>query len=140
MSSPSDFAAQFVELFRISTRLAQEVAEGMGITRTQIGALFRIGELKRLTMSDLKRDLDVTTGAITGLIDRLEDQGLVRRVPSQDDRRVVFLELTPAGHDMNAAIRAAWDRKLTAWIDRLPEHMRGQVSELIGALVAVDEP
>ncbi len=36
---------------------------------------------------------------VTGLVDRMERSGLVRRVPDPDDRRVNIVELTPVGRD-----------------------------------------
>jgi DNA-binding MarR family transcriptional regulator len=45
----------------------------------------------------LCRDLDVSTGAMTNRLDKLEDRGLIRRVPDPDDRRGVLLELTEEG-------------------------------------------
>lgn len=132
----SPFAAHFVELFRISGHLAEEIADELTLTRTQMVVLHRIWDLERCTMSDLKRDLEVTTGAITGLIDRLEGQGLVARRPSQEDRRVVFLELTKEGEKAVGAIRAAWDAKLHAWLARVPEPEREAIQQAIANLVA----
>jgi DNA-binding MarR family transcriptional regulator len=45
----------------------------------------------------LCRDLDVSTGAMTNRLDKLERRGLIRRGPDPQDRRGVLLELTPAG-------------------------------------------
>jgi len=45
----------------------------------------------------LCRDLDVSTGAMTNRLDKLERGGLVRRAPDPQDRRGVLLELTAAG-------------------------------------------
>ncbi len=42
-------------------------------------------------------DLDVSTGAMTNRLDKLEQHGLIQRAPNPEDRRGVLLELTPAG-------------------------------------------
>jgi DNA-binding MarR family transcriptional regulator len=47
--------------------------------------------------SDLCRGISYDAGAMTRMIDRLESKGLIRRNRRQDDRRVVYLELTEAG-------------------------------------------
>lgn len=47
--------------------------------------------------SQLAEATGVTKGTVTGLINGLEGDGLVRRTPARDDRRVSLVELTPAG-------------------------------------------
>ena len=47
----------------------------------------------------LSRDLDVSTGAMTNRLDKLEDRGLIERSPDPDDRRGVLLELTDGGRE-----------------------------------------
>ncbi len=46
---------------------------------------------------DLSTELELSSGAVTNRLDRLERAGLIRRLPDPDDRRGVKLELTPAG-------------------------------------------
>lgn len=50
-----------------------------------------------VTMSELSRMLLVSNGNATTVVDRLEADGFVRRTPSEEDRRTVFVALTPAG-------------------------------------------
>jgi DNA-binding MarR family transcriptional regulator len=50
-----------------------------------------------VTMSELSRMLLVSNGNATAVVDRLEAEGLVRRTPSESDRRTVFVALTPEG-------------------------------------------
>jgi len=50
-----------------------------------------------VNMSELSRMLLVSNGNATTVVDRLEADGLVRRTPSQTDRRTVFVALTPQG-------------------------------------------
>ena len=50
-----------------------------------------------VTMSELSRMLLVSNGNATTVVDRLENDGLVRRTQSDADRRTVFVALTPAG-------------------------------------------
>lgn len=62
-----------------------------------LAALYRRRE--GVTMSELSRMLLVSNGNATAVVDRLEADGLVRRTPSDADRRTVFVALTPAGLD-----------------------------------------
>ncbi|MCV2865869.1 MarR family winged helix-turn-helix transcriptional regulator [Albidovulum sediminicola] len=50
-----------------------------------------------VTMSELSRMLLVSNGNATAVVDRLEAEAMVRRTPSQTDRRTVFVALTEAG-------------------------------------------
>jgi DNA-binding MarR family transcriptional regulator len=57
----------------------------------------------RLSAGQLAEHMGLSSGAMTNRLDRLEEAGLVRRVPDPDDRRGVLVEPTEKGH-------AAWDR------------------------------
>lgn len=48
-------------------------------------------------MSELSEELGVTARNVTALVDALEGEGMVRRVPHATDRRATVIELTPAG-------------------------------------------
>ncbi len=50
-----------------------------------------------VTMSELSRMLLVSNGNATAVVDRLEADGMVRRTPSDTDRRTVYVALTPEG-------------------------------------------
>lgn len=60
-----------------------------------MAALYRRRE--GVTMSELSRMLLVSNGNATAVVDRLEADGLVRRMPSDSDRRTVFVALTAEG-------------------------------------------
>ncbi|HLH27963.1 MAG TPA: MarR family transcriptional regulator, partial [Acidimicrobiales bacterium] len=49
---------------------------------------------------DIGEQLNVTRGTVTGLLDSLERQKLVRRLPHPEDRRMLVIELTPEGRDL----------------------------------------
>ena len=67
----------------------------MNITGPQgmlMGTLAHYGEMK---VSDLSERLGLSNSTVSGIIDRLEAQGLVERTRSKEDRRVVFVNITP---------------------------------------------
>jgi DNA-binding MarR family transcriptional regulator len=81
-------------------RLLQERwAESYGLSEGRMGVLFRLFRTGDCPLGDLARDLDSTPRNITGLVDHLERDGLVERMPDQDDRRSVRARLTPAGRE-----------------------------------------
>src|SRR5438309_2199601 len=68
----------------------------------QFHVLHLIEPGRPLPMRRLADTLACDASNVTGLVDRLESRGLVRRVPSTDDRRVKVLQLTPAGTRLRA--------------------------------------
>jgi DNA-binding MarR family transcriptional regulator len=60
-----------------------------------------------MTLGELSQRMMVTNGNITGLVDRLEDQGLVKRRASPSDRRVQYVALTAAGRKFFRAMARA---------------------------------
>ena len=63
----------------------------------RLSALRRQGKPYSSSASDLARETDLSTGAMTNRIDRLESRRLVRRNPDKDDRRGVNVSLTAQG-------------------------------------------
>jgi DNA-binding MarR family transcriptional regulator len=69
----------------------------LSLSTTQIKSLMCIVENERISSKKLSEMLDVTPANVTGIVDKLIEQGYVRRVENAQDRRVVFLETTEAG-------------------------------------------
>ncbi len=67
------------------------------LTGVQWGPLLMISHGLGNTAAEIARVAGVDTGAVTRMLDRLEAKGLIRRLPSAQDRRVVRLTLTRAG-------------------------------------------
>lgn len=97
---PEDSATYLMR--RILTAVAQEVEhelEPYGLTSAQWVPMFKLYTGMASTAAELARETQIDAGAMTRMLDRLEDKGLLRRVRSEQDRRVVHLELTPAGRE-----------------------------------------
>ena len=69
------------------------------------------GPPHRKSPGQLSRWAELSSGAMTNRLDRLEEAGLVRRLPDPDDRRGVLVELTDAG-------RAAWEQSVSAQAEK----------------------
>lgn len=85
---------------RIVNHLSREVdreLEPLGLTNAQWVPLLKLHLGCGSTVAELARESDLDAGSMTRLLDRLEAKQLCRRVRSLDDRRVVHIELTPAG-------------------------------------------
>ena len=77
------------------------------------------------TMSELADGLEVTTPAITGLVDKLEKRGMVERLRDQEDRRVVRVSLCPKAQEIAEGRLAERRKKVRAVLATLsPEEQR----------------
>ena len=85
---------------RIMGVVAQDVEREMepfGLTDAQWKPLLRLYLRQANTVAELARCCEMDAGSMTRLLDRVEAKGLLRRVRSSEDRRVVNIELTPDG-------------------------------------------
>lgn len=83
-------------LSAVSIEVEHEL-EPTGLTNAQWLPLLKLYMGSASTVAELARGCQLDAGAMTRLLDRLEAKGLVRRVRSSEDRRVVNLELTAEG-------------------------------------------
>jgi DNA-binding MarR family transcriptional regulator len=87
-------------------RVAQEFAHAHGLHLTDVQALIAIldadpdGVGEPMTPGRLRRQLNLTSGAVTACVDRLERAGHIHRVRAADDRRVVHLHFAEAAREL----------------------------------------
>ncbi|WP_264214327.1 MarR family winged helix-turn-helix transcriptional regulator [Leisingera thetidis] len=94
-----------------------------------MSALLRFPE--GLKMSQISKLLKVSNGNITGIVDKLADEGLALRVPVPGDRRASLVTLTPKGQ---TAFRAQ-ARAHESWVNELLGGLSGQDIETVSALL-----
>ncbi|HMP80296.1 MAG TPA: MarR family transcriptional regulator [Pirellulaceae bacterium] len=113
---------------RLHNRLGRLLRE-FGLTPSQYNVLRILrGAGQPLPSLEIAERLIQVVPAITGLIDRLEDQSLVRRERLQDDRRVVHVALTPKGRKLLGQI----DQPLRELHKSLMGHLtRAELQELV---------
>ena len=73
--------------------LSQVSADRIGINATDLNCLNIVALTGHMTAGDLARQTGLSTASITGVLDRLEEGGFVRRVRDPHDRRRVIVEL-----------------------------------------------
>jgi DNA-binding MarR family transcriptional regulator len=101
-------------LRRRFNRMLNETLEGFGLTEGEWKALTHLqldGPPHRQSPGKLAKWAELSSGAMTNRLDRLEEAGLVRRVPDPEDRRGVLVELTDAG-------KAAWEQSVSAQAEK----------------------
>lgn len=79
--------------------------EALGLNTVQALVIVLLAEGHAGTAADIGRELSHDAGAMTRMIDKLEERGLVRRLPRERDRRATDLELTKEGRRLHAEVR-----------------------------------
>ncbi|HEY8099983.1 MAG TPA: MarR family transcriptional regulator [Burkholderiaceae bacterium] len=88
------------------------------MTHAQLGIFLKLLHGCANTAADLARDLMCDTGAMTRMLDRLEEKGFIKRTRSSEDRRLVQVELTPKGKQLA-------DQMTQVLVNVLNHHLRG---------------
>src|SRR4051794_30859664 len=78
-----------------SDAVDEVAAELLGVNRTALRCLDVLDQRGPMTAGELAEAAGITTGAVTGLLDRLEALGYARRLRDSSDRRRVLVEMTP---------------------------------------------
>ncbi len=92
------------------TRLYRPLLRELGLTYTQYLVLLILWERQRRTVGELADGLHLASHAISPIVDRLEELGVVRRVRHDADGRRVLVELTAAGAELEASAAAVQDQ------------------------------
>ena len=89
-----------------------------GLTPSQFDVVATLGNTKGMTCRALSEQTLVTKGTLTGVLDRLESRGIVRRSASREDRRSIHVRLTPKGDDLFRSVFPAVIAAMKPYFDR----------------------
>lgn len=112
-------------------------AERLGLSSTDRKSLERIAREGGVTAGRLAELTDLTTGAVTGLIDRLERAGFAARVPHPKDRRVVRIEANPERRAEIDALFAPVIAAMTALNDEFSSEELGTIARYLGRVTEI---
>src|SRR3954454_4357827 len=112
-----DLIGELISEFRVAgnqdSAFDNLAAERLGLNRTDLHSINIIENSGGLTAGELAVEAGLTTGAVTGVVDRLERAGVARRVRDDADRRLVKIETTPklveVAGPIYAPMMAEWD-------------------------------
>jgi len=132
-------------LLQASSRVLRELDHALDqrdrITVTEFDVLITLDNAPahQLRMTDVARATMLSSGGMTRLVGRLEDQGLVRRDPDPGDARASRATLTPAGERKLARARTTHDAVLARMISpRLTAADLRALERILGKLIKRD--
>lgn len=136
-----------IYLYTESRRLTKGFAAEFGLTGPQLTVLKLLDSLDDLSLSELSERIRAKNSTVTGIVDRMERDGLVVRVRSQEDRRVVHIRLSERGRRLARSIAVEPMAIFEEALARLPERDARELvrilmtlAERVKAIVASREP
>jgi DNA-binding MarR family transcriptional regulator len=133
--------SSFLHLLRVATDLSIALdsclsKHGLLQSRWWVLILLMREDNKTSTPSTLADKAGVSRATMTGLIDGLEQNGLVERVFDQDDRRSVFIRLTASGQAKLDAVMPDYYQRLRDCMRGLDETRRRQLNAILDTINA----
>ena len=126
--------------FTFARSVTSKITE-YGLTAPQFGILEALLHLGPLSLGELADKLLVTGGDVTYVMDRLEEQGLVYRDRSGEDRRVVQAKLTPEGQRVISDVfltHASFIRELASGLEPEEQETLRELLKKLGKGLASD--
>lgn len=118
-----DLAAMFVPLARTLVAREEPALQAHGVSMWGYAVLTALAEQPVRTQAALAQAINADKSRIIGVLDDLQERGLISRQPDTSDRRVHLLSLTAAGHRLRRSVQAS---------------IRASEEEVLGTLPAPD--
>jgi len=122
---------------RFYTRVIGVLQDGLlhsGFSLTEGRVLYELAQRAGVTATELGRELDIDPGYLSRILQRLERDGLLARIPSPADRRLGLLSLTRAGHDAFAPLDARSREEVGELLSPLADLAQAAVVAAMGCI------
>ena len=122
---------QIRRLLQARELYTKELNKKYQISASQLNCLLSLYENGPLPPSQIAQHILVRSSTVTGIIDRLEQKGLVRRRRNSPDRRVIIIEMTDAGRTLAQNAPPPIQQKIMDGLKNLPN---GEVEKIVRSL------
>lgn len=107
-------------------RYSKRLEERSGVTAPQLACLTALSRNGAVPAGRLSGQVSLDPSTVTGILDRLEERGLVERRHDEEDRRVRNIKITAAGRRLVGDTPPTMGRRLTGVLARRPKSEREQ--------------
>ena len=114
---------------------ALQAEHGIPLSHVQVLAL--LNEVDSLTISEISQKFDIAKPNITPLVDRMIAAGLVDRVHSSTDRRVVNVVILPAGRQKLMEIQASLNANVAEWAEVLQPEEFNKLADALETVATI---
>jgi DNA-binding MarR family transcriptional regulator len=141
-ASEQDFIPLMNELSRAHQLFSLYDAEihrlsGSELTAPQAKVVFCLGNTEGMTCSEITEKTLITKGTLTGVIDRLEEKGLVQRWGDSEDGRRIIVDLTKEGQKVFKREYPRYLAQLKSRFDELGNRDREQATALLTKIASL---
>src|SRR3954464_14606763 len=135
MTEPCELLSLLNHVQQCMAKEIEEALKEQGLSLAKYNILKELdAEGGRLPFSILVERLGCVRSNVTGLIDRLQEDQLVRRVDHPEDRRMLFAELTDEGRRIFCAVQPRYDAAIVRLFNVLSEADREKLGQLLHTL------
>ncbi|XDF44529.1 MarR family winged helix-turn-helix transcriptional regulator [Saccharolobus solfataricus] len=134
-------ATKYSEVWDLITGLTRKInkdtdkaLEQIGLSYFEFKVMCALEEEGKVPMSRIAEKYMLTKAGLTNIIDRLEEKELVRRVRSESDRRVIYVELTEKGRERLMESRKIFLNVLSSFLSKLSEDEIRELERLFSKL------
>jgi MarR family transcriptional regulator, organic hydroperoxide resistance regulator len=110
--------------------------EAGGLTYAQVRALFVLDAHEESTAGEIAEGARLSPGAVSGMLDELEQQGIVSRARCADDRRRVLVSLTDAGRQVLGERKRRWSERWKDSMEGVDDHDLEAAAEVMRRIAA----
>ena len=138
MSDTKKIASEIAQFMPILARqILFEFFQSIDITQTQIFTLMTLSQNAPCRLSELSEKMNVSAPTITGIVDRLEKSGLVKRMPDDNDRRAINVDLTEEGKRLVKKLRITIQMKWEEMLEKIPQEDQENYLRILKKLIGV---
>jgi DNA-binding MarR family transcriptional regulator len=134
-----EIARTFRRYQRAVDALDELASRLMGVNRTDARVLDLLEQHGRMSAGEIAAGATLTSGAVTGVLDRLERSGYARRVADENDRRRVLVEPTPKLLDAARDLYHGIQPKGAAMMERYSDAELALIMRFLDDVTAVTE-
>jgi DNA-binding MarR family transcriptional regulator len=122
------------KLMQAGERYTKELNKKFSVSAPQVACLLALLDNGPISPSQIAKKIMVESSTVTGIIDRLEQKGLVARTRVSQDRRVITVELTEAGRRLAENAPPPIQHKIVKGLRKLEEADRAQIIDALSRL------
>jgi len=123
------------QIIRATALYSRDLQAKHKVTVPQLICLTAVSENEPTTTTRLAREVQLSPSTVVGIVDRLENTGLVRRERDTNDRRVVNITMTEAGLSLLARCPPPLQAELARALEALPDLERATIALSVEKLV-----